>query len=215
MEKKFRRVQRWLERCIEACRKEKWSNALADVECARAELETAKDELWSLVSEARTAQKSRYAGGMLPLSLRSVLLAAVVVMAAAVPLSTGTVPVAMKQVENKISLEWVTPDEKRFLTSLRQNLSDMNSVRNILEEVTKPEMTKTTGEAERQVAKTSSTSAAVHAGAVGQKTGRQNLPGQSSGTKEEDMTIDEILLLYEVGQRALRSEPITIEEASR
>ncbi len=211
MEKRFRRVQRWLERCIEACRKEKWSNAVADVECARAELETAKDELWSLVSEARAAEKEVYAGRMLPLPLRSAFLAVVVVMAAAIPLSTGTVPVALEQVENKVSLEWVTRDEKRLLTSLRQNLSDMNSARNILEEVTKAE---TAGEADRQVAKTSSTSAAIHAGGAGQ-TGRQNLPGQSPGTKEEDVTIDEILSLYEVGQRALRSESITIEEASR
>jgi hypothetical protein len=214
MEKRFRRVQRWLERCIEACRKEKWSNAVADVECARAELETAKDELWLLVSEARAAEKAGYAERMLPLSLRSAFLAVVVVMAAAFPLSTGTVPVALEQVENKVSLEWVTRDEKRLLTSLRQNLSDMNSARNTLGEATKAETTETVGEPGQKVAKTSSTSAAVHAGGSGQ-TGRQDLPGQSSGTKEEDVTIDEILALYEIGQRALRSDSVVIQETNK
>lgn len=214
MEKKFRRVQRWLERCIEACRKEKWSNAVADVECARAELETARDELWSLVSEGRAAEKAGYVEKILPLSLRSAFLAVVVVMAAAFPLSTGTVPVALEQVENKVSLEWVTQDEKRLLTSLRQNLSDMNSARNTDGDVTRAETTETAGEPGQQVAKTSSTSAALHAGGGGQ-TRRQDLPGQSSGRKEEDVTIDEILSLYEIGQRALRSESITIEETSR
>jgi hypothetical protein len=214
MEKKFRRVQRWIERCIEACRKEKWSNAVADVECARAELETARDELWSLVSEGRAAEKAGYVEKILPLSLRSAFLAVVVVMAAAFPLSTGTAPVALEQVENKVSLEWVTPDEKRLLTSLRQNLSDMNSARNTDGDVTKAETTETAGEPGQQVAKTSSASAALHAGGAGQ-TRRQGLPGQSSGRKEEDVTIDEILSLYEIGQRALRSESITIEETSR
>jgi hypothetical protein len=206
MEKRFRRVQRWLERCIEACRKEKWSNAVADVECARAELEAAREELWSAVSEARSAKETGYLQRALPLSVRSAILAVAVIMAAALPLSTGTVPAAMEQAENRVILEWVTSDEKSLLTALRQNLSEMNSARNAGLESANPVSNR---EEDRQVARVAAPLRTQRGGVTGQAAPAGAPPGKA------EVSIDEILSLYEIGQRALRSDSVVFEQTIR
>ncbi len=206
MEKRFRRVQRWLERCIEACRKEKWSNAVADVECARAELEAARDELWTAVSEAGGAGEAGCLKRGMPLSVRSAVLAVAVIMAAALPLSTATGPVVLEQETSGVSLEWVTPDEKSLLTALRENLSDMNSARKDLEKSAGPV---SDIEPDRQFARVNTASVTEN---LVQK-GQENPEGQPP--RKEEVTLDEILLLYEIGHRALRSDSVVIQETNR
>ncbi|MFP4481741.1 MAG: hypothetical protein ACLFN0_02980 [Thermovirgaceae bacterium] len=206
MEKRFRRVQRWLERCIEACKKEKWSNAVADVECARAELDAARDELWTAVAEGGRTERAGKLKRAFPLSLRSVFLAVTVIMAAAIPLSTGTVFVPLEQPENKVSLEWVTPDEKSLLTALRKNLSDMNSARNEVRDSSPPLVD---GGTDRQVARTTTASGAINQGE--KKPEKQ----ERQPSEKAEVTFDEILSLYEIGHRALRTDSVLIEETNR
>jgi len=206
MEKRFRRVQRWLERCIEACRKEKWSSAVADVECARAELEAAREELWSAVSEARSPEETGYLQRVLPLSVRSVVLAIAVIMTAAFPLSTSTVPVILEQKTSAVSLEWVTPDEKSLLAALRENLSDMNSVRNELGSSPGPV---SAAKPDRQIAR--ATAASVTENRVQTEQGKP----EGSPSKKAEVTLEEILSLYEIGHRALQRESVVIKETNR
>ena len=85
MEKNLKRVQRWIERCIAACRSEKWDSALAEVECARAELESASEEIWQRASGSDDPHR---AGQFVGLSLRSLAVALLVIMVAAIPIST-------------------------------------------------------------------------------------------------------------------------------
>jgi len=204
MEKRFRRAQRWLERCIEACKKEKWANAVADVECARAELETAREELWAAVSRKEEARGKTGIKHMLPLSARSAVLAILLVMSAAVPLSTGTGTTSDKRAEKAVTLEWVTADEKKILSELRRSLSDMNMVRVVEDQVRSVARNKI--DSGRDVAE-AETSKPPEAPQTERKSPHE--PGHGTSAQLE-VAIEEILSLYEIGQRALKAETLNI-----
>jgi hypothetical protein len=126
MEKDLKRVYRWIDRCMEACRSKKWNSALAEVECARAELDSARESIWEL---AAGEKKQFPVGQAFALSFRSLAVALLVVMVAALPISTGGyAPVGVEQARS-LRLEWVTSDEQSVLSSLRKSLSEMNLAR--------------------------------------------------------------------------------------
>lgn len=184
MEKNLKRVQRWVDRCIAACGSRKWDSALAEVECARAELESARDIIWERASDSR---RQLPVGQVFALSFRSLAIALLVVMIAALPISTvGYAPMGVDT--DSLRLEWVTSDEQSVLSSLRASLSEMNFAR----EVQPGENGAISGNhvfpgAERHV------SAAPQEDASG-------------------VALDEILTLIEIGQRALRGEGIVIQK---
>ncbi|HOC82330.1 MAG TPA: hypothetical protein PKI39_04925, partial [Synergistales bacterium] len=114
MEKNLKRVQRWIERCIAACRSERWDSALAEVECARAELESASEEIWQRASGAGEPNR---AGRFVGLSFLSIAMAFLVIMVAAIPISTGGyAPVGVADTR-QLRLEWVTVDEQSVLSA--------------------------------------------------------------------------------------------------
>jgi hypothetical protein len=204
MEKRFRRVQRWLERCIEACKKEKWANAVADVECARAELETAREELWVTLSAREGSREKTGIKYMLPLSARSAVLAILIVMSAAIPLSTGTGSTSARRAEEAVTLEWVTADEKKMLSELRRSLSDMNMARVVEEQVFSVVENKIDSGRDVAEAETSKPHGAPTTEGKG-----PYVPGQGTPAQLE-VAIEEILTLYEIGQRALKAETLNI-----
>jgi hypothetical protein len=127
-------------------------------------------------------------------------------MAAAFPLSTSTVPVILEQKTSAVSLEWVTPDEKSLLAALRENLSDMNSVRNELGSSPGPV---SVAKPDRQIAR--ATAASVTESRVQTEQGKP----EGSPSKKAEVTLEEILSLYEIGHRALQRESVVIKETNR
>jgi len=189
MEKNLKRVQRWIERCIAACRSERWDSALAEVECARAELESASDEIWQRASGA--GEPSR-AGRFVGLSFLSIAMAFLVIMVAAIPISTGGyAPVGVADTR-QLRLEWVTVDEQSVLSALRTSLSEMNLARETLNQDYPVEAAPA---APLPVSQLSGAAPRI--------------------AREEQVapagTLDEILTLIEIGQRALRGEGIIIQ----
>ena len=132
MEKRIAGIVRWLERCLSACRAGVMENALMDVECARAEIERLRDEVWRKTEclYAEKAQKRRNLAFFDKL-LRVSFGAMVFVLAIATPLAF----VAQNEERNErvvsLELEWVTPDEKTLLSNLRKHLSDNNAFASI------------------------------------------------------------------------------------
>jgi hypothetical protein len=186
MEKNLHRVHRWIDRCIAACRNEKWDSALAEVECARAELESASEEIWERVSGS---EKNYPLGRFFPLFLRSGAVALLVIMAAALPISTlSHAPVGIAN-SNAVRLELVTADEQSVLSALRTSLSEMNLAREIPADETH-------------------VPSAVQAATAG--TERVTVEAREESSSRG---LDEILALIEIGQRALRGENIIIREA--
>lgn len=183
MEKNLKRVHRWVDRCIAACGNRKWDSALAEVECARAELESARETIWEM---AEGSERQFPAGQFFALSFRSLAIALLVVMVAALPISTGGYA-PMGVGASSLRLEWVTSDEQSVLSALRTSLSDMNFARemqaggNIIRPVN------------QIFAGTEKHGSAVHK--------------EDTGAA----VIDEILTLIEIGQRALRGEGVVIQ----
>ncbi len=121
MEKKIARISRWLDRCARACSARSWKNALLDMECAKAELEEARSELW--IRAERDGEAVPSAGRAVRavcVSCLSLLL--LLSVAAPIALQPASIQVAAEQPV----LEWVTSDEKALLSALRKNLSEAN-----------------------------------------------------------------------------------------
>ena len=194
MERKLKRVQRWLDRCVQACRGGRWSAALAEVECARAELETARGYLWEKVqSEGSTRSVESY----LITPVRSLAIAVMVVMIAAIPISTGGYRPVATDAGRDLQLEWVTPDEQSVLRSLRTNLSEMNMAR-IPEAGTGTEVTVSPATSNIRQEKRVFSSETI----------------EPSTEPEITLSLDEVLTLLEAGQRALRGEEYNIRSSS-
>lgn len=131
MERRITGIIRWLERCMKACKAGAWESALMDAECARADIEHLRDEVWNRLERQHTAKKKFFLRWV---PVRAAFWAAVVVLAAASPLALrqeGTMSEALAQQEPSIVLEWVTPDEKMLLSNLRKRLSDGNSLASV------------------------------------------------------------------------------------
>ncbi|MDO9508506.1 MAG: hypothetical protein Q7I97_04070 [Thermovirgaceae bacterium] len=185
MDKSLKRVHRWIDRCIAACGSRKWDSALAEVECARAELESARKTIWEIASGE---EKQFPVGQVFALSLKSLAVALLLVMAAALPISTGGYAPMGVEGTGSLRLEWVTADEHSFLSALRTSLSDMNfaAERRAEETIFRPKAQDLKAEEK-----------AIYPA-----------PRQESGTA----ALDEILTLIEIGQRALRGEGSVIQK---
>lgn len=82
MEKRIAGIVRWLERFQHAYRSGAIESALMDAECARADLETLRRDVWSALGSSR-APRRRWGA----IACRAVLLALFVILATAVPVS--------------------------------------------------------------------------------------------------------------------------------
>ena len=122
MERRIAGIIRWLERCLRAHKAGALESALMDVECARADIEHLRNEIWTTLEQKRSL-KSRGKLSLMPLN--AVLLALTVLLAAATPLAL--LQEMRERQEVAVTLEWVTPDEKMLLGNLRKHLSDNNS----------------------------------------------------------------------------------------
>ena len=125
MEKKIARITRWLDRCAKACSARSWQSALLDMECAKAELDEARSELWARAEgSARVSPVIRKAGRMTLAAALGLFLVLSVAGPLAVQTARETVSIASGP-----SLEWVSTDEKALLSALRRSLSDANLAR--------------------------------------------------------------------------------------
>lgn len=129
MEKKIARISRWLERCAKACSAGSWNSALLDMECAKAELEDVRTEIWAKNEGLFHVRPVRRGALVLKASFLSIAL----IFSLAAPLavqSSGPGAFVQRIHENNRSgehaLEWVTSDEQAVLAALRKSLSEAN-----------------------------------------------------------------------------------------
>lgn len=190
MENKIQKVQRWLERCLGACKSKSWENALADMECAAAELDTARKELWSVVDGSRAIVRARRRSRTVGASF----IAAVFVLMSAIPV---VMPEPMRQVvqsmeweDQKAMLELITRDEKALLVSLRKNLSNANQASQIDRTKYKEEVLL---DRPGPISVVSIPAESVEVA---------NLKKRTDG--EESIALEDMVQLLEIGQKALR-----------
>lgn len=129
MEKKIARIYRWLERCAKACAADSWNSALLDVECAKAELEDVRTEIWSKTEGVCQVRPTRRGALVLKASFLSVVL--LFSLAAPLAMQSSRPASSVYQASGNVHsgahvLEWVTGDEQAVLAALRKSLSDAN-----------------------------------------------------------------------------------------
>jgi hypothetical protein len=129
VERRIAGIVKWLERCLKACKAGTLESALMDVECARADMERLRDEVWKKLGRRHSAKKRMQ---FIETRLKVILGAFVVVLTAATPVALLQEGLPREgQERESVTLEWVTPDEKTLLGHLRKHLSDSNSFASI------------------------------------------------------------------------------------
>jgi hypothetical protein len=209
MERRIAGIVRWLERCLKACNTGALESALMDVECARVDLESLRNEVWAEL-ERKNAGKSRM--GVLAGTFRVASVAFMVVLATATPLARFQE--VRPHPEPAVSLEWVTPDEKALLSSLRRHLSESNSFAAVPEPEEKadaPATAKTTKAKPPVAMRSEKRSPRSEMNAKPDR-----IMNEKSGTSAGEMTnvpYDRIMMLMQTGEKALKNERpvITIE----
>jgi hypothetical protein len=157
------------------------------MECASAELETARRELWSIVDGSRSKVRTR----RISRSIGASVAAAVFVLVAAFPVSMPepvrrAVRSSLAWEDQKALLELVTRDEREMLLMLRKNLSSANVPERAPETATVRE----------------------------NPSDRVSMKAVKGGSSENEVPLDQFIELMEIGQRALRTDdgPVLLEE---
>ena len=189
MEKKIARISRWLDRCARACSARSWKNALLDMECAKAELEEARSELWIRAErDGETAPASGKTVRVVCVSCLSVLL----LLSVAAPIALQ--PASVQGIAEQPGIEWVTSDEKALLSALRKNLSEAN-----LASLSGADFSLPPEEQEATAAQPGAAAGRERSAGTDKKSlpfGRQRTEGIGE--------MDSILALVQIGQNALR-----------
>lgn len=124
MEKRLKRVQRWIDRCVEACKCKAWNSAIAELECARAELDSASREIWQAAAETETRPETRWLRSSKGVLLHVVPISMIILLLAVGSTSMESFsPQRFAAPQPRPSVEWVTADEKVLLDHLRESLS--------------------------------------------------------------------------------------------
>jgi hypothetical protein len=207
MEKKIRKVQKWLERCVLACRSGSWENALAEMECANAEMEMARKDLWARVSEEGMRGKKRvfpffsdlaFAGG----------LALLLVLFTAVPVSRLHISAFMPSTDDRdLKVEFVSSEEEVILQALRRSLSENGFRETVFTDSSQADM--------------NVKSAMTGGGREGKKqanavpdpvsSGKNVAKMPQNGNKRTALDMERLITLVQVGEKALRESGPAIE----
>ena len=186
-----------------ACRAKSWENALMEMECAKAEMDLAREELWAAAQEDGNGKRMHVLAFR---STRAAFVAALLLLITAAPIANS---VTIVQEQGKIAirtapvLEWVTTDERTLLSALRKSLSEANAGSS--REVFAPSDARTdgVGNAETRVSAVDRKERDV-SGKLTERAGRESLSAKSQPVVTGEM----IYSLVQLGQKALRnSEP--------
>jgi hypothetical protein len=205
VESHIKRVERWLKRCVAACRCGSWSDALSEAECLEAETKGLCEKLWRAAGdEAAGAEKIKLGAFVFSL-LKVSALAMAMVLTAVLPISTDTRPVLRDTAYAPMSFELLTSEESDIIDALRASLSSGNRGAAVLTAETPKKTvpaaeTKSGAAMAAEAAPAVSTMAEVVASAQADEVIIADSPRRPSA--------DEVISLIQVGQRALRaSEP--------
>ena len=196
MERRVTGIIRWLERCVKAYKNGAVESALMDAECARADMETLRDELWKKLEGRHCARSRRFKS----FKAAEALFGAIgILLITAAPLALPQDRLAKEnRAEEYLTLEWVTPDERELLSNVRKRPEEPLAL------VVKPD------EPVVPAVEVQTVSARIVEPA---KRRSLELPPQRSEQKkpETNLTYDNILSLIETGERAMKNESPAIK----
>jgi hypothetical protein len=200
MEKRIARVVRWLERCVSASKSKAWHNALTEMECARAELEEARRELWELAAENEQPKRNMFVVDLSRVAALAIFFLCVLSVPLSAPIGNSQRNIVMNN--DDLILEWVTSDEKAVLAGLRKSLSESNlealkrEQKNELEKIPLPSATTVSSFKPVPVQPKKQISFEPE----------QHVFQDQKKSDEKPVALERILTLMQIGQNALREE---------
>ncbi|QVL35438.1 hypothetical protein [Aminirod propionatiphilus] len=217
MERRIERIRRWLDRCTAACEGRLWAAAIAELDCARAEMEETRRAL----SDRLLGEPSRRTGASratLRVALTSLLLVALLSHPAGSPRGPERSLSPLFTASGSM-VEIVTPDEKRLLDALRMPgggpaLAEVPPERIEAAEARRlPDEGLAPAVGEKRFAPTDTRFVRAGGGAV-----EESVPSQSPSRRDpvvalkadDEPTAEDLLRLLQVGQRALRDEGVVV-----
>ena len=192
----LKRVERWLKRCVAACRGGSWSDALSEAECLEAETKGLCEKLWRATENEVTGAGKIKAGARALSLLKVVTLAMVMVLTAVLPISTDMGPMSQDVAYAPETFEFLTSAESDIIDALRESLSSGNRGTVVLT-VDVPK-------------KTVPVAAEKNGAAMASEPEPEEIEASPQATEEiiadspRRPSADEVISLIQVGQRALR-----------
>lgn len=208
VEKRLSRVEKWLSRCRAACRVSAWHSALMEIECMEAETKGVREDLWVLARNEAEGRKARSPLSAAWVCTRVVTLAAALIMALVLPLSVEQDTPGAAVRTDTIAL--LTSTESEILNALRESLSNENAGRLVLtiERPAEPENLQRGAAAALDRDEPSRPPARIAAVRAPEKPATPEMAPSSKNPSTREPSVEEVISLIQVGQRALRvSEP--------
>lgn len=197
MEKKMNRIQRWLDRCVTACKSGAWGSALIEVECLEAELKSVREEIWAMAIANPKSQITAFRSVFRHL-LRVSTVALALLLALVLPLSLDSEkrygPV--RALGGEGTFTWVTLDEGQMLNALRRDLSENNRGRAV-------EVPLVVTQTRLRANASGNVKLPLPAIGVEEKAG-DKVNRDEKDRKEEHVPVEKVLSLIQVGQRAIQ-----------
>ena len=194
MERHLKRVERWLKRCITACKCGSWGDALAEAECLEAETKGLREKLWTAAADDALRVPSRGMGHSLFAALKIVVLALAIVLSAVIPIAFDPESGVLEFAPQRESVVLLSSTESDMINALRESLSSGNSGTVVIS-VEIPKEVTAAPESRRGAAMAAETISEPHP----QEPVEEEIPAVRRPSA------DEVISLIQVGQRALRS----------
>jgi hypothetical protein len=208
-DKRLKRIERWLKRCVEACRCGAWAEAIMEIGCMEAETREFREELWEKAECEAARIPQRSLKKTLFCCMKVAALSAVFVLSAGLPLSTEQDRAFYGFQPDSIAL--LTSTESDILNALRETLSNRNTGTVILSielpESIEPPVPRSLGAAAAETEMPARRAPAVRIAETAGTAPPEATPAPEP-KEQEGPTVEEVLSLIQIGQRALRaSEP--------
>jgi len=204
MDSHLKRVERWLKRCITACKCGLWSDALAEAECLEAETKGLREKLWSAACDDAQDIPDYGVANSLLATFKITFLAMAMVFTAVIPISLDSESGVLEFAPQRESVVLLSSTESDIINALRESLSSGNSGRVVFsieetpEEITTAKQHRGAAMATERSERASKTTASV---SVEQP---QTLVVEEIKTARSP-SAEEVISLIQVGQRALQS----------
>lgn len=226
IDKRLSRIDRWLKRCMAACRCGSWNSALMEIECMEAETREFREELWDIAVQEAEGRVEKPLRSRIFAGIRAVALALVMVMSIGLPLSVEQDTPFRGFGASRNSVAVLTSTESDILEALRASLSNRNADRVVLtfdrardeEAQTMPKGAALAEDRQNRVVVSEAASRplssrktrTLKSGDMNSVEGVAGAPGNTAvrQTVTKEPSVEEVISLIQVGQRALRvSEP--------
>ena len=208
MDRHLKRVERWLRRCVAACKCGSWGDALAEAECLEAETKGLREKIWTAAEDEALGAGNHGIVYSACFALKIAVLAVAMVLAAVIPISLDSENGIFELMPRGETAVLLSSEESDIINALRESLSNGNGGRVVISVEASEEAASAQFDRGAAMAAEKTPPAAPRSAAV-LSVEQPQAPVEEQVEEEAEIvrrpSVDEVISLIQVGQRALRS----------